>query len=847
MKIKLNLQKSIIVYITLFGFLISTNNANAQFAVLDPANLGQNVTQVINQVKDAIKTAQQVKNTYDTVKNTAQSLKNFDLTQAASAASGAALSQIGDIVTKNLSTYKGASTNVFTNGQQAIGDLNNYMTKSSTNAIKKSLNDLKSADSNPYQSTALKDLVKQARNKADGAVNNLKVVSLAAVAQKEICSTTKLKDVIKNGEPSTWINPKPALKNVDIDELCNANLTKKEVVSNENDEFGISKWNLPLKKGMDSENVKKLKEFLSLKGYLKSQSNGNTFDSSTQDAVKSFQKDQGLDQTGEVDDMTQVAMISVEGQKKEITGKSAQAAWISIANAGYGGPLTRAALSDPSNSPTGIQAAMQAEINKQVSDAQFAATNKYNANGGVIGNEKCLDKEGNEKKIDPTDPTSAYCDNISASGSDSAAKIKADLEAARQSPYMSILSTAQNTEQKSTACDEKDYACKISGTAGKIGKYASILNTILELGNTGNSNKNNSQYSELSKSIESLVSSDKTSQSIAKESKESKQDYALSSGPASQLNDTLDTYKEMHNLNVEKLNNMVYTYFFLQKAGTSGTNSIISSSIGTMVNNLNLSSFGVMGAINSIFGGNKKKKQEVANTANKIIASRNLALLARTLQKNIQMTIDEMVANNTKVVQITAAQKQLKDSNTTNISSVLISNILKKTISQKDVENKNINYQYVDEYQDTESMNPESSIFMIPTKSEMNINTQATKNNLLQIRVRAYKLAKSTNVSSLGEYTPNIPPNFKYTIDADLSRTYKKTDFCKKIENNICGQTIGVPTGNDSLVGELETICKDVSKSVTDYCASSSADQSVCSDQELLKTDTASMCSTMGY
>ena len=74
--------------------------------------------------------------------------------------------------------------------------------------------------------------------------------------------------------------------------------------------------------------------------------------------------------------MTQTAMIAAEGQSKEITGKAAQSAWISIANAGYGGPLTRSALADPSNSPTGIQAAVQAEINKQIADSQFSATLK---------------------------------------------------------------------------------------------------------------------------------------------------------------------------------------------------------------------------------------------------------------------------------------------------------------------------------------------------------------------------------------------------------------------------------------------------------------------------------------
>ncbi len=254
MKIKFNLQKKIIISTILLAFFITTNNASALFNI-DFPNLIQNTTQVINQIKEGVKTVQEVKNTLNTVKNTAQSLKNFDLTQAASNASGVALSQIGDIVTKNIGTSKDSSTNVFTNGQQIIGDLNNYLNKSSTNAIKKSLNDLQGADTNPYQSSALTDTIKKLRNDAQSSVDKLKVVGLAAVAQKEICNDVKLKDVIKKGEPAGWINPKPALKNVNIDELCNADLTAKDTSSSQNDVYNISSWKIPLKKGMSDNNT----------------------------------------------------------------------------------------------------------------------------------------------------------------------------------------------------------------------------------------------------------------------------------------------------------------------------------------------------------------------------------------------------------------------------------------------------------------------------------------------------------------------------------------------------------------------------------------------------------------
>lgn len=587
-----------------------------------------------------------------------------------------------------------------------------------------------------------------------------------------------------------------------------------------------------------SGDVTNLQNFLIDKGYLSSKING-TFDNNTENAIKAFQKDQGLDPTGEVDDMTQTAMISSEAQSKPVTGKSAQAAWISIANAGYGGPLTKAALADPSNSPSGIQASMQTEINKQVADAQFAATNKYNANGGIIGNEKCLDKDGKIKKIDPTDPTSAYCDNISTSGSDSAAKVKADIEAARQSPYLSMVATAQNTENKSKSCSKKDTLCKINNTAGKIGKYASILNSILSIG-VSNKNEQNTQYSQLSNSIGDLINSDKASQKISDEADQSKQDYALSSGTASSISDTISTYKDINDFNVEKLNNMVYTYFFMQKAGVVGSQNAASIGIQGLTQTINFPT-GIMG----VLGGFKKDKQAVADAANKIVANQKLSTVGRTLQKNIQTLIKQMSANNLKIQQLTTAQQQIKYSKTANISSVLISNIVKNTLTAKDLENTNLDYAYIEDYQDTKNMDPESTIFMVPTKTEM--ESPDTKNNLLNIRIRSYKLAKSLKISSLGDYTPNIPKNFKYFIDKNLSQNYKESDFCTKIGNNICGSAIGVTSSSNPLIGEMEDMCKDIPTSINNYCASNNANSASCSDKVQLTSDITDMCKTMGY
>ncbi len=756
MKIKLNPQKKIIISTILLAFFITINNASAQWVVNDPANLGQNITQVINQIKEGIKTVQQVKNTYDTVKNTAQNLKNFSLTQAASNASGLALSQIGDIVTKNIGTAKDSSTNIFTNGQQIIGDLNNYLNKSSLNSLKKTLSDFQDAKSNPYQSSALSDIIKKFRSDSQSSVDKLRVVGLAAIAQKEICNDKKLKDVIKNGEPKGWIGAKPALKNVNIDELCNADLAAKETISSQNDTYNISSWVTPLNKYSKSADIKKLKEFLFDKNYFSLAPTSSLFDTTTENAVKAFQKEKGLDQSGEVDEMTQTAMLSAGKQNKALTGKAAQAAWISIANAGYGGPLTKVALADPKNTPSGIQSTVQSEINKQVTDSVSTAKDKYNANGGIIGNEKCLDKEGKLKKFDPTNPTTAFCDNIATSGTDSAAKIKADIDAARQSPYLSILSSSQNTDNgTSTKCAEKDTLCKINNTTGKIGKYASLLSSILSIG-ASDSNGENPQYSQLSKAISDLTGSDKLAQDVSKDAEQSKQDYALSSGPTSAINDTIARYKEISDFNVEKLNNMVYTYFLMQKAG------ILKGEV-----------------ILNIVAIPPHEKDLMIRTD----SYTGLKTISSTLQKKIQDLIKQMATNNQKIQQLSTVMKQVKDAKTSNISEILISNILKNALTDKDLENANIDYNYIEEYQEGE-LDQESLWFLIPSRNQ--VSEPDTKNNLLNIRIKAYKLAKGVNYSELESYTPNVPRNFKYTINKEESQKYKESDFCNKIANNIC-------------------------------------------------------------
>jgi hypothetical protein len=90
----------------------------------------------------------------------------------------------------------------------------------------------------------------------------------------------------------------------------------------------------------------------------------------------------------------------------------------------------------------------------------------------------------------------------------------------------------------------------------------------------------------------------------------------------------------------------------------------------------------------------------------------------------------------------------------------------------------------MEEYQDTANLDPESIQFIIPTKSET--TEPGIKNNLLNLRIKSYKIAKGISYSIPGDYTPNIPKNFQYAINSGESQKYKEVDFCNKIANDIC-------------------------------------------------------------
>ncbi|MEN9338459.1 MAG: hypothetical protein RI945_184 [Candidatus Parcubacteria bacterium] len=653
------------------------------------------------------KLANSLKETKSIKTNTDQDLKNFDLTQAASQASGEAISKISDVITKSLGLVQDDLNNVFTNGAQIVTNLKDFLNKNSTNAIRNVIYD-QSQSSNVYTQNALKTIVEDIRSSTD-----IVVLRLPRVAQQEICNSEKLKDVIKKGEPETYIKAKPKVENVDIDKLCNINMSKS-----------------------DTESLR------------------------------------------------------------------AQASFIGLAKARYAGQETRIALADPENTPSGVQSSIYEKIQEKTTEAKDYATNIFQNNGGVVGNLVCLDEKGQPKKFDPTDPKKSFCNNLASTVSESAAKIKADLEAARQAPYLNIVAQAENTTEgcgdsstvgKATGIAKgvggiiggktettiNNTSKKVNSAACSVGKYTNILNSILSVGGTSikdllSSGKEN-EYAQLASSLDEILDADIKIQGVASEAEEDTYESSMSEY-ISNIDNALYRYEEVREINIERLNSEVYTYILMQKGGIAGNDDLYNQIRSSLLALQTVTQTGPL----FIDLTSQNQRDIISNLENEYKSISQLRTLAGTLKEDIRKLIKQIALDNYRGQQLEGVKIKIQTATDTTSLIGEIESILGVSITEKDVENAKYYWEYIPEYQE------ESTDSLGLLLSTDQITNFSTKNNLLSIRISAYKLATRKNVSTLENYTPNLPINYSYSVDVDDVRDYSEIKFCNKIANNIC-------------------------------------------------------------
>ncbi len=698
------------VILAFIAFMLVSNVQIASAGVAEAgilsAILGKDIAKFVkdttDQVSNYIKITTTAVNTGKTVINTAKNLKNFDLSNVAKNLTSDKIINLGTAVLENTGSTKMPGINSFTNGAQIITDLGNYLDKTSINEIRKTLNDLKDPiNTNPYTAEIQKSITSLVRNTADESAGKLINFTLPYIAQKEICESEELKDVIENGEPENYIKPKPAVDNVDIKESCEINLS-------------------------DSE----------------------------------------------------------EGEK-------GQAIFIALAKSGYAGQNTKMALADPANTPSGVIGGVISKMEDAKNKAVEIASKQAESTGLVIGNQTCLNEDGEEVDFDSTNPNEAFCDSQQSDTTNSAVLAKEKINAAAQSPYIAFLSKADATQKSGN---------EFLDTVSNI---ANVLDSILGLGMGGGDFENaisgsDNPYTELANSLSGLKETMRKEADLGDSAEEANREYEL--GETKKIYTTADLqeannlYTELREFNIRKLNIYAFTYILLKQAVYSSSgfrNLYVSNPVG-----------GILYTDPSLNLEDPNAFEFIGRIENLPRSISQLNTCFDNITKSMQTLIKEMAQNNYKEQEIKNFISKLNTSKLEKEEiSLAIENILKGAITQKEYAEKQIDWEYVPEYQNeiNDPTSDEQEKVLNFTRDE--VTGPFTVANLFNIRVRAYKtlwafkitpfderVLKGYGITSIDQISPNMPrasqaPNL---ISAEDSKKYSELAFCNKLDINIC-------------------------------------------------------------
>lgn len=884
MKIYTHQLKKIFTSIFLLFVLIATTNITYAagedipfLSLIFGTDKAAEINQQVSNVKSYITSAQTVYNTYQTSKATIQNIKNFDLSNLAQNLGSDQILNYGNTILGVAKGDQGVGINVNTGGNQVVTNLQNYLDKIGVNEIKKMVNDIKDpVNTTPYSADIKDAISKFVQNTANTATGKVVNFTLPYIVKDEICNSPTLKDVIKNGEPSDYIKPKPAVGNVDIEVLCNTDLTDPQ------------------------------------------------------------------------------------------DGAAAQASFIALAKAGYGGDKTDIALSDPANTPSGVVDSALAILKEKKAAAEDAASKQVTATGLNIGQQVCFDKNGKKVDYDPTATSSAdrmcYSQNSSVDQSGSVLKDRA--AAALLAPYFSMLARAQATSNKLGSCSpslsnsakaaggadtktnlapsgkdmksglpttaptdvkrptptsfinkgnsiatyqnksilekifgnffEKALAVdvKTAGTinqaSGCISAASNIMNTLSTVINMGTSNYEktisgiDNPYSRLADQLSGITTSQYAQNNLYTSAEEANKNYQLGTQEneytIDDLKQRLDLYKDIRDFNTKRLNDHVYTYVLLKIAVMNGRDAVRNTTSDAA--NTTIKSFLQYGPAVMIFRGSKARSsmtiaQNTAKASNELKkAIINESIATRAL-------IKEMAVNNYKEQQMKKLMDQFQNTDSSpEDNAAALTSALSGTLTLNDYADIQNNWQYTPRYQDSTNdpttpldvsgLNEKQALKeqarqserLVPPKDE--VQGPYTEQNLFYLRVRAYKVFKLSgatsfadsdktllglfNITSADNLSPETPRTSRATglVDSNSSKNYSELGFCNKtgMSSYICdtkyltGMISNISSSmvdpNSSLSDTLDNYCANIQSSLEKDCqnqSSSSELYQVCTDQ----------------
>ncbi|MEI6352990.1 MAG: hypothetical protein WCO35_03610 [Candidatus Nomurabacteria bacterium] len=742
MKIKIKLYTPILLLIILsFSIKVSAQSTVTCTAVgygscVAPNIASQTTSDKIKSRLDDVK--ENTKGTKENTKTTIDKLQtiidNYNNSLKAQKLTAEKLKTAGSIVAKNLEGPKKTSVNPMTNGSQVVTDLSGYISNNGENAVRTVLeNQATDSSSNPYLSDASKTTVQNLRTSSNDQIT----VQLPYVAQNEICNDPKLKDVIKNGEPSNWVKPKPALKNVDMNKLCNADLA---------------------------------------------------------------------------------------------TDKNSQAALIAVAEAGYGGTRTGIALSDPANTPSAVQQQLQQQIDKKSAAAEADATNQYLSNGGVIGNQTCLDKNGKVKNIDATNPNNSYCDKIvNASIADTGSSIRSQLDAASNSGYYALSSMADvpaNDSPTNTSSSDTSSSATAANDPTDV-SFSGILDSILQKGDGA---LEDYAYTKYASYTDSLTKIENQAAALNDQYNNTNLFNNIIDGVSPDLNkvpDMITVYKDLRSINIEKLNTEVYTYALVETAlgfEKVHTDSLKAQAAAIIVKQLansmivGISPTSILSSVQSgsiPSGSIPKALQDEIDNGNNTIKGFDTA--KNNLGNEIKDLIKQMSLNNYKEQQLNKVEGFVKNNSSSTDINNFLTQTLTGTLTQNDADKISSDWSNAPTSLDPNT-DESSSAYFIPSKEI--IISPFSQDTLTNLRLKAYKLTEKYNsedpctvykkylgqkmfnsescgnlsglfdnfgISNLANFFPDLPRgNYTNLIDVNDSINYTASDFCKKTGINIC-------------------------------------------------------------
>lgn len=773
---------SIVLILSFLTPLITPKKTYAIFGIADTgdailgAMLGVDIAKKITdggfQVKDAITGAYNLYQNALSAKNIVQGIKNFDAETFAKNASSDVLNEVGNSVMNQLGITKDQATNVYTQGKQIVTNFGNYLDMLSINEIKKGLANLQiTVNTTPYNADIYKSVVDFARQTSDTALGKVVNFSLPYIAKEEICSSPKLKDIIKNGEPETFIRPKKAVGNIDIDKLCNTSL-----------------------------------------------------------------------------------------QKPRKEAAEAQAAFVGLAKAGYGGPRTNEAVADSKNTPSGVAALAIENIMSQRGQSVDTAARQIEATGMFIGDQKCVDKNGKEIKFDPTDSTQ-YCDQQFSTAQGSGSVLQEKVAAAAAAPYQSLMARMDAIHNKLK-----------SGNLVSSDVW-SITSSIINMGKKDMTNIISSDddhyYKGLANSLSSLQRTQGIQNDLWDATELASREYAYGSEryTSDDLQRTLDIYTNIRILNTQKLNVQNYTYLLLKNSVANADIAVADAKATSK--SINSAWFGM---------GSWFKKGKTAKKAanNKAEAAKKLTLALINLTSSNRNLIKEMAKNNYREQQIRKLLLELRDTKDvdTENQQEALAQALDGAYTEKDYEYLLNDWNYVPEYSeintDPYTATEKDASYYIPTRDE--IEGPYTENLLRYLRVRSYLLLKDSidslnsiknlfdlvsrsknptlniqlsssdmetfaayGIKDLDRLTPNLPRPSKTTtaiIDAAESKNYSELSYCEQTKLGICKndelkllagtlqEDFGLGDGGDAEEEQLlRESCIDPAGSVRKLCA----------------------------